>query len=91
MLTFSSTARAKGLPSPGVGPTKNDQTYVEQKNWTAGRKLVGYGRYTSLEAREPLERIYQDWWLFANFSSRCGRFSLKKDPEVYDVAKTTFQ
>jgi len=39
---------------------KNDQTYVEQKNWTAVRKLVGYERYTSPEARGLREKIYRD-------------------------------
>ncbi len=40
---------------------------MEQKNWSAVRKLVGYDRYTSQEAREVLEAIYTDWWLFLNF------------------------
>ena len=65
---------------------KNDQTYVEQKNWTAVRKLVGYERYTSPEARELLERIYRDWCLFVNFfpagaEARGQGKGGRKDPE----------
>ena len=37
---------------------KDDQAHVEQKNYTAVRLLVGYGRYEGEEAVEQLRRIY---------------------------------
>ncbi len=37
---------------------KDDQAHVEQKNYTAVRLLVGYGRYEGQEAVEQLRRIY---------------------------------
>lgn len=38
---------------------KNDQAYVEQKNWTAVRKLIGYDRYNSRPALHQLELVYR--------------------------------
>ena len=75
---------------------KNDQTYVEQKNWTAVRKLVGYERYTSPEDQELLEKIYRDQCLFVNFFQPVRKLLAKerkggKTRKVYDVAKTPFQ
>src|SRR6266702_3444935 len=37
---------------------KNDQAYVEQKNWSIVRHLVGYGRYEGTAACEALERLH---------------------------------
>ncbi len=37
---------------------KDDQAHIEQKNYTAVRLLVGYGRYEGPEAVEQLRRIY---------------------------------
>lgn len=36
---------------------KNDQAYVEQKNWSIVRHLVGYERYESLSAYEALRAL----------------------------------
>lgn len=38
---------------------KNDQAYVEQKNWSAVRKLVGWDRYASEAAYRQLQRVYE--------------------------------
>ncbi|MEM1907689.1 MAG: transposase family protein [Thermosphaera sp.] len=46
---------------------KNDQAHVEEKNWSAVRKLVGSARYESAEALALLRAIYADWRLFLNF------------------------
>lgn len=46
---------------------ENDQAYVEQKNWTAVRRLIRYDRYESKEALALLRAIYADWRLFMNF------------------------
>ncbi len=48
-------------------PEKNDQAHVEEKNWLAVRKLVGYGRYESPEALGLMKAIYAISGLFLNF------------------------
>ncbi len=45
---------------------KNDQAYVEGKNWGIVRPLVGYRRYESQLAYDLLETIYDDWRLRVN-------------------------
>ena len=37
---------------------KNDQAYVEQKNWNAVRQNVGYDRYEGPAACAPLNALY---------------------------------
>lgn len=37
---------------------KNDQAWAEQRNWTAVRRMVGYGRYTTREAHAKLKELY---------------------------------
>lgn len=37
---------------------KNDQAYVEQRNWMAVRRQVGYDRLTTKEAHRLLEELY---------------------------------
>jgi len=69
---------------------------VEQKNWSAVRKLVGYERYTSQEAREVLEAIYTDWRLFLNFFQPVRKLISKKRVgskvrKRYDRAQTPYQ
>lgn len=46
---------------------KNDQAYVEQKNWTAVRQTVGYDRYEGQAACEALNALYQPLRLYLNF------------------------
>lgn len=46
---------------------KNNQAHIEQKNWTAVRKLIGYDRYRSKEALRLLEEVYKDWRLLVNY------------------------
>ncbi|EJU11280.1 transposase [Sphingomonas sp. LH128] len=45
---------------------KNDQAWVEQKNGSVVRKLVGYRRYEGLEALQILENLYAASRLFVN-------------------------
>ncbi|MBH0201576.1 MAG: integrase [Nitrospira sp.] len=45
---------------------KDDNAYVEQKNWTHVRKLVGWERYASQEALAALNALYADLRLFQN-------------------------
>jgi hypothetical protein len=46
---------------------KNDQAHVEQKNWSAVRRVIGYDRYESPQAQAWLTAIYADLRLFINF------------------------
>lgn len=47
---------------------KNDQCYVEQKNFTHVRQLVGYYRYDQQEELEIIQDIYRnEWRLLLNF------------------------
>ena len=46
---------------------KNDQAWVEQKNGSVVRRLVGYGRLEGLRAAEALARLYTAGRLFVNF------------------------
>ena len=39
---------------------KNDQCYVEQKNWSVVRKTIGYRRYESSAALDLFQTIYAD-------------------------------
>ncbi len=46
---------------------KDDNAHVEQKNWTHVRKLMGYVRYESPEARDAMNTLYrQELRLFQN-------------------------
>jgi hypothetical protein len=38
---------------------KDDNAHIEQKNWTHVRRLVGYVRYDSVEAREAINDLYR--------------------------------
>jgi hypothetical protein len=46
---------------------KNDQAWVEQKNGSVVRRLVGYRRLEGLAATEALARLYASSRLFVNF------------------------
>ena len=46
---------------------KNDQCYVEQKNWSVVRKTIGYRRYESSAALDLFQAIYADLRLYVNF------------------------
>jgi hypothetical protein len=46
---------------------KNDNCWVEQKNFDTVRKLVGYGRYASPEALEALNALYRVQGLLQNY------------------------
>lgn len=46
---------------------KNDNCYVEQKNFDAIRKLVGYARYSSPQALDTLNELYRLHGLFQNY------------------------
>lgn len=51
----------------GRGYRKNDQAWVEQKNWLAVRRVVGDDRYSSRAASTVLPRLYGLLRLQLNF------------------------
>jgi hypothetical protein len=46
---------------------KNDQAWVEQKNGSVVRRLVGYGRLEGVASGDALARLYSASRLFVNF------------------------
>jgi len=55
------------ISTRGRSYRKNDQAYVEQKNWQTVRRLVGYDRLESKEALSLLQQLYSCIRLQVNF------------------------
>jgi len=75
---------------------KNDQAHIEQKNWTAVRRLIGYDRYESKEALKLIDTIYADWRLLMNYFQPVRKLIRKervgaKVRKYYDRARTPYQ
>lgn len=75
---------------------KNDQAYVEQKNWSIVRQLVGYGRDVGEAAYEALQQLYDGVRLYTNFFQPSLKLLSKergggKVRKKYDVVKTPYQ
>jgi hypothetical protein len=51
----------------GRAGRKNDNAYVEQKNWSVVRRAVGYGRYDSPAQLELLNTLYARLHFYVNF------------------------
>jgi len=82
--------------SRGRGYKKNDQAYVEQRNWLAVRRVVGYDRYASKAAFDALERLYKLQRLQLNFFRPVSKLLGKerigaKTRKRYDTPKTPYQ
>lgn len=77
---------------------KNDNAYVEQKNHTHVRQLVGYHRYDTPEQLEILNDLYRnEYRLFMNFFRPVMKIKSKEKvnnslcKKKYDVAKSPYQ
>ncbi len=75
---------------------KNDQAYVEQKNWTAVRQNVGYDRYEGPAACAALNALYEPLRLYLNFFQPVMVLVEKirdgaKVTKRYDAAQTPYQ
>ncbi len=75
---------------------KNDNCYVEQKNWTIVRRFAGYGRYETHQACQCLNDLYAVVRDYVNFfmpsmklveKTRNGARVYKR----YDTPKTPYQ
>jgi hypothetical protein len=86
----------------GIGTTrgrpyrKNDQAWVEQRNWTAVRRLVGYGRFSSRAAFAQLGRLYAPLRLFFNFFQPLRKLIARERAGArvrkrYDAAATPYR
>ena len=75
---------------------KNDNAYVEQKNWSVVRRLIGYDRYSSKEALEQLNRVYRLVRSYVNFFQPVMQLQSKtrrgaRVHKVYDTAQTPYR
>lgn len=76
---------------------KNDNCFVEQKNWTHVRKMVGYLRYDTDEELKILNDLYRnEMRLYKNFFQPVIKLREKmrvngKIHKRYDKAKTPYQ
>jgi hypothetical protein len=76
---------------------KNDNCFVEQKNWTHVKKYVGYLRYDTKEELKILNNLYQnELRLYKNFFQPVIKLVLKeriggKIHRRYDIPKTPYQ
>ena len=75
---------------------KNDNPFVEQKNWSVVRRLVGYGRYETQRHVNQLNALYAVYRLYVNhflpvqkLISKVRKGSQVK--KVYDDPKTPYQ
>lgn len=77
----------------------NDQAHVEQKNYTAIRQLIGYGRLDKKSQQKLLSDLYEnEWRLFLNFFQPTMKLKKKiknlatgKCKKTYYKAKTPYQ
>ena len=75
---------------------KNDSCYVEQKNGSIVRRVIGHERYSSRQAYEVLNRIYYLLRLYVNFLQPSVKLIGKtrhgaRVHRVYDTAQTPYQ
>jgi hypothetical protein len=74
---------------------KNDNPYVEQKNWSVVRRAVGYYRYDTSEQLDLLNNLYTLLHLYANFFLPVMKLKEKvrvgsKVKRIYDDPQTPY-
>lgn len=75
---------------------KNDNAWVEQKNWTHVRKVVGYRRFDNTSELRVLNEIYNSLRLYKNFCLPTLRLKSKtrvagRIKRVYDSPCTPYE
>ena len=80
----------------GRGYRKNDQAYVEQRNWLSVRRVVGYDRYSSEAAFGVFQRLYSLLRLQTNFFRPVRKLAGKERQgarvtKVYDAPRTPYR
>jgi hypothetical protein len=76
---------------------KNDNAFVEQKNWTHVRQLLGYDRFDDKDLVPMINDLYKnEWSLFTNYF--CPTLKLKEKQKVnskyikkYEPPQTPYQ
>ena len=89
-------ARKASASRGGRSYKKNDQAWVEQRNWLAVRRLVGYERYASKLAYAQLQALYPLLRLRLNFLRPMRKLVAKERQGAtlrkhYDAAQTPYQ
>jgi hypothetical protein len=79
----------------GRAGRKNDNAYVEQKNWSVVRRAVGYWRYDSPSQLELLDLLYIRLHLYVNFFLPVVKLQEKvrfgsKVKRIYDDPQTPY-
>jgi hypothetical protein len=79
----------------GRAGRRNDNAYVEQKNWSVVRRAVGYGRYDSPQQLELLDLLYTRLHLYVNFFLPVVKLQEKvrfgsKVKRIYDDPQTPY-
>jgi hypothetical protein len=79
----------------GRAGRKNDNAYVEQKNWSVVRRAVGYWRYDNPEQFDLLNTLYARLHLYVNFFLPVMKLEQKervgsKVKRVYDEPETPY-
>ena len=75
---------------------KNDNAWIEQKNWTHVRKIVGYRRFDNTSELRILNEIYGVLRLYKNFFLPTIKLASKtrvdgRIKRTYDKARTPYQ
>lgn len=90
--------RREGLEFTRSRPSrKNDNAYIEEKNWTHVRKVFGYLRYDTYEELAIMNDLYRDELrLYKNFFQPVMKLQSKeriggKVTRKYEAAKTPYQ
>jgi hypothetical protein len=90
--------RREGLEFTRSRPSrKNDNAYIEEKNWTHVRKIFGYLRYDSHEELAIMNDLYRnELRLYKNFFQPVIKLQSKeriggKVKRKYEAAKTPYQ
>lgn len=74
---------------------KNDNAYVEQKNWSIVRRVAGYNRYDTPEQLDLLQRLYAAVHYYANFFLPVAKLKSKtrigsRVKRSYDLPQTPY-
>ncbi len=75
---------------------KDDNTHIEQKNWTHVRKLMGWDRYDTAKAQEAANQLYDELRIFQNLFQpsmklRCKIRIGSRLIRRYDTPRTPFE
>lgn len=74
---------------------KNDNCFIEQRNYHSVRKVIGYHRYEGEQMGEALQQVYRSLCPLRNYFYPCVRLVSKqridgKSRKAYDVPETPY-